>query len=1255
MSLKVLSLNVCGLRDYFKRKKMFKYLQNQKVDIIFLQETHSTKEVELFWKCQMKGSFYFSHGTNLARGVLVFIRDGLNFDLLNMNSDENGRYIMLKIQLYDQIVTLTNVYAPNNIREQKVFWQKLRSLWNTDENLGETIFIVGGDFNVTLNPQLDKFNKDLCFSAYPTGSRSDLLSLLNDFDLCDIWRFRNPQCKQYTWRRQDLTVQSRLDYFLISLSHQDLVSNTSIIPSVSSDHSAVQIHVKITNEKFGGGYWKFNSSLCSDEVFCITLRENFSDWLVESCDFNPMTQWDYLKFKIQRFSKKYSKSKASFERARRLELEKKIEILEQVNYEVDDRTKDEYEDAKRALDEYYNKITEGLVIRSKAIWTEYGEKSNKFFLTLERQHKNKSSIQKLTVDGVDIDTDYKILEQINLFYRSLYSKQSVMLNTANARNFLNCDGKRLSDASKNSCEGKLSKEECYKVLCEMPSGKSPGNDGLTKEFYYEFWDLVSDSLLASLNYSYENIKLSNSQKQSVITLILKPGKDKRHLQNYRPISLLNVDAKICSKALAARVIKVLDEIISPDQHAFIKGRNICEAIRNVHDMFFYLTTEQKKGFIASVDFQKAFDSIDHDFLYCALKSFGFGPSFIRWVQTLYFDIEGCVLNKGTSTGYFPIKRGVRQGDPLSPYLFLIALETLAIRIRTSNKIRGIQIDGKEFKLSLYADDFCAFCIDSDSITELFNILDQFKECSSLKCNKEKTEVLNVDFPRSKDNTVNHPLPIPETIKTVSTIKVLGTFVGNNSDMLQTEKFRELINSLKKTLNLWKLRKLTLIGKIQILKTFGISKFMYMFSSIYTPLWVSSELEKIFYDFLWKGPDRIKRNVMIQEIGKGGLKMIDLKSAIQAQQVMWINRIHEDNCQIWFHVLNYYLKKYGGLLLFNCNYDVNTMLMNIPDFYKAVLETWRRISRLKEEKPFREQIIWNNTDIRIDGKTLLFKTMLQKGLCFLHQIFTADMHSKTFRSLKEEFDINANDFLRIQSIVSIVKKHNGFQTFTFSEDFKIKVQQKVIIPEVIMQRPVIKSKHFYKILVDAKFETPVSNFRLQNKYNLTEQDIYRARKLAFQTSIDTKSREFQFKVINNILPLNYKLYKMGLLPSPQCTFGCPENETIEHIMWNCPVSQIFWQNVKAFLDGNIDLSFIHEKVVIVGVIEHFPNKLLLNHIILIAKRCIFASKCNGTRPTLSGFKSLLLRSYRDEMYIAKKHKKTHIHNDKWNALSNKFNF
>ena len=211
--------------------------------------------------------------------------------------------------------------------------------------------------------------------------------------------------------------------------------------------------------------------------------------------------------------------------------------------------------------------------------------------------------------------------------------------------------------------------------------------------------------------------------------------------------------------------------------------------------------------------------------------------------------------------------------------------------------------------------------------------------SSLRCNKGKKEILSVNYPRPEENTVNHSSPNHKDIKKVDTIKVLGTYVGYKSNNLQSEKFRELIQGLKKTLNLWKLRKLTLLGKIQIIKTFGISKFMYLFSSISIPIWVTNEIETTFYNFLWKGPDRIKRNVMIQDIDKGGLKMIDLKSSIEAQQLMWIERIRRENSQIWFHVLTYYLKKHGGILFFNCNYDINKTLLNIPQFFKTVLETW----------------------------------------------------------------------------------------------------------------------------------------------------------------------------------------------------------------------------------------------------------------------------------------------------------------------------
>ena len=196
--------------------------------------------------------------------------------------------------------------------------------------------------------------------------------------------------------------------------------------------------------------------------------------------------------------------------------------------------------------------------------------------------------------------------------------------------------------------------------------------------------------------------------------------------------------KICSKVLSSRLQKILYTVIHPDQHAFIKGRNIAEAIRNVQDMFYYLTTENKNNYIVSIDFRKAFDSIDHEFICKALESVGFGPMFIKWVKTLYCNIEGCVLNNGTSTGYFPISRGVRQGDPLSPYLFLIAIEMLATRLRNTKEIRGITFGPCESKLSLYADDFCAFCLDQNSVVVLLDVLRQFDRCSSLTFNRDKT-------------------------------------------------------------------------------------------------------------------------------------------------------------------------------------------------------------------------------------------------------------------------------------------------------------------------------------------------------------------------------------------------------------------------------------------------------------------------------------------------------------------------------------
>ena len=153
-----------------------------------------------------------------------------------------------------------------------------------------------------------------------------------------------------------------------------------------------------------------------------------------------------------------------------------------------------------------------------------------------------------------------------------------------------------------------------------------------------------------------------------------------------------------------------------------------------------LTAKQDiPGLLIFIDFRKAFDSLELNFLQRCLESFNFGPNFIRWVMSFYKNIQSCVINNGITSNYFTIKRGVRQGDPISPYLFVVAVETLAIAIRQNSMIKGITIDKKETKSLQCADDTTAVLSDINSAQTLFRLLDNFKKLSGLEVNPTKTE------------------------------------------------------------------------------------------------------------------------------------------------------------------------------------------------------------------------------------------------------------------------------------------------------------------------------------------------------------------------------------------------------------------------------------------------------------------------------------------------------------------------------------
>ncbi|KAL9959874.1 hypothetical protein ACROYT_G033243 [Oculina patagonica] len=163
-------------------------------------------------------------------------------------------------------------------------------------------------------------------------------------------------------------------------------------------------------------------------------------------------------------------------------------------------------------------------------------------------------------------------------------------------------------------EGIFTLEECKKILESFEDNKSPGEDGFTAEFYKHFFDLIGFDLVQSLNEAFENGELSISERRGVITLIPKEDSDLLDIQNWRPITLLNIDYKIASKALAKRIESVLPKLVNFDQTGFMKGRYIGENIRLISDVMEYTMSENKGGILVSLDFKKAFDTLEWQFM-----------------------------------------------------------------------------------------------------------------------------------------------------------------------------------------------------------------------------------------------------------------------------------------------------------------------------------------------------------------------------------------------------------------------------------------------------------------------------------------------------------------------------------------------------------------------------------------------------------------------------------------------------------------
>ena len=911
-SISIVSVNCQGLNNKQKRRDVFHYLRNKQYSVYFLQDTHFEKKLENYILAEWGYDGYFSSYASNARGVAILFNNNFEFKVKRVCRLVGGNAIVVLAEIKTLDFLFVNIYGPN--KDNPDFYmglnEKIREL-NIDK------VIIGGDFNLVLNPQKDYLNYKHINNP---KAKEAVDTMIDDLELNDIWRDLNEDYLRYTWRRSNPIQQARLDFFLISDNVVSFVENADIEYGYRTDHSMILLQLKFGQKIKTNTFWKFNSSLLKDKAYLDEINNEIkhikqeygaSPYARDAIDTIPLVNLhltvpddvflDFLLMKIRSKTIGYATMKKKKTNEEEKLLEKELKTLEQK------QTKNEedvqiIESKQDRLKEIRDKRMEGVLIRSRARWISEGEKITNYFCNLEKRHFVSKNMAKL-IDKDDnvLHNQTDILKEVESFYKCLYEKTDV---TACEIQGLVRELPRLDEDTGSSLDSEISLEEASLALKNMKNKKSPGTDGFTAEFFKCFWGKIGGFVVRALNCGFKKGELSSVQKQAIITCIPKGDKRRDYIKNWRPISLLNVVYKIGSSCIANRIKNVLPELINEDQTGFIRNRYIGDNIRLIYDTIAYLEKNNLPGLLLNVDMEKAFDSVDWQFLLKVLKAFGFQDGICRWVETFYKNIKTCVIVNGQISKWFKIERGCRQGDPLSPYLFILCMEILATMIREKEDIQGITINNVEHKTSLYADDMeLLLGGDGRSFESCIHVIETFGSVSGLYMNYGKTSVIWLGS--RKNSCVRYMKHLPLDWNPTK-FKILGIWFSNDLQNIAEINYSDKLIEVKQLFKSWTRRQITPLGRVAVLKSLILSKLTYLWILLPNPPDIFFQtLQGLCYTFVWnKKPDKISRKVVHNSIENGGLGLPELKTFVTSLKLAWIRKLENTN------------HKWKGIVMFN---------------------------------------------------------------------------------------------------------------------------------------------------------------------------------------------------------------------------------------------------------------------------------------------------------------------------------------------------
>ena len=637
---------------------------------------------------------------------------------------------------------------------------------------------------------------------------------------------------------------------------------------------------------------------------------------------------------------------------------------------------------------------------------------------------------------------------------------------------------------------------------------------------------------------------------------------------------------------------------------------------------------------------------------------GFGPDFIRWVKLLNTDIYAAVIQAGVKSDFVKIERGCKQGDPIASYLFLLCGQILYYLIYQNIEIKGLRIGQEEIKLSQFADDTTLILDGSQrSLEAALNTIEIFGNYSGLKMNTTKTKVVWIgDKKHSAEK-----LPVLHKLEWgTDKFNLLGVHFSVDMHEITDLNYSAILEQTKKIIQSWKRRSLTPVGKITVIKTFILSKFNYLFSSIPSPNdEFLKKLNQLLFNYLWSGkPDKVKRLCVTQDYINCGMRMVNVKNHINAFQVMWMDRILKNDSSQILQLFEHTIAPVSNLCKLGSNFVKKLIKTTHNQFWREVLISW--LQYLQKESVYNDKselltsTLWFNPEI--STTELFYSKWYNNGIVYVADIVGNDGTILTQLVLEKMYNLKINflDYYRIKILIGVyLKKHQ-----LVKGNLRLMDLCYPFIPKHLLSlyRNSNGRKAIYNKLNEANVDL---SFKAKWNFDLTltlnNSDWRKYFKICFKTYRDPFHQWFQYRILHRILGTQKLLHTVGISQSSLCLLCNSEVETLIHLFYMCPKVNNLWKQLEekilTFTGFSIDLS---PTTILLGYTDFNCNTDAVNFIIIVAKIYIYNASKRSSEPQILDLVRNIEKVYIEHKLAAQLDISDERFSKTWYQMKNLFN-